>query len=517
MIATPNVQASERGSGVPGRMARSTVWTRPGWWCLLLGAQALLLGVAIHRQIALFDLSHDFAAYWQAIWWIGAHHRWFPPDSVFGWPALANNAEWVLWPIGFLGYPLWPHPSLLLIVQDGCLVGAEAMAWAWLAEATRDRLPPRTRFAFLGAAMIVLTANPWVLRAALFDFHPESILALAMVGAAWALWRRRGRALGAWTALALACGTLGSLMVTGLAVSALLERQRGAAAWLALAGLGSLAGISLAHLNDGSVLSLTYAYLFAPAHPAHVSALTIILAALRHPGRPFTALWGNASSLALNWLPTGFLGWASLAVVGPAGVLTAVNNLVQPHLGTNFESPGFQNVPVYALLVVGAFLAILRGLQHAHARRRAWAVGGMAAMTILTVGLAAVVMPQEWVPAANPQSRALATIWRRIPPGQEVIASQQVVGRFGNRPWVYAIMRSTRFPLHTRTTNVVIAPGYGAGLLPPADQRAAIRDLRHNPQATFVLHRNQVWWFRVARTPGGLTLPYPQHHLWSIY
>lgn len=504
------------GNRVPRRGA-AILWDHPGWWQVLLLAQAVLLAVGIRHQFATFMLSHDFAAYWQAVWWIGAHHRFFPPDSVFGWPALANNAEVVLLPIGLLGYPLWPHPSLLLVVQDGALLGAEAMAWRWIAALTRD-VPPRVRFGWLGAAMISLTANPWMLRTALFDFHPEAILALALVAAARAITERRVRAAVAWSLLAVSCGTLGALSLIGLAGSAAWQRQGRMAAVLAIAGLAALETVSALHWNRGSVLAGSYHYLFAPRHPVHVSAWNVLTAVLTHPGRALAAIAGHGPSLFFNWLPTGFIGWASPLVAGPVAVLSAVNNLVQPHLGTHFGAPGFQNAPLYPLLTVGAFDRLRRWTASARRGWR-WAAAHIWVPWIGATCLGAFfsLFALMWIPATLPANATLAAWWRRIPPSHEVIASQQIVGRFGDRPWVYGVMQRQHFPLHTSVTDVLLYPGFGGRLIPVSDQRQEVRDLLRSPSARLVRRAQGVWWFAVRRTPGGLALPYSHPLAHSTY
>lgn len=490
--------------------------THPGWWQLLFLGQLAFFGWESFREWHGFWLGHDFAAYWQAVWWIGVHHRLLPPDSVFGFPALANNAEWILLPIGWLAYPLWPHPTVLLILQDGAITVAGWMAWRWVAALTTGMVP-RVRWLLLGVTAFLLVGNIWVVRADTFDFHPESLAAVAVLGAARALAERRRWALAGWTLGLLSCGTIGGVLTLGLAGSALLQRQ-----WrpmLAFAATAVLFVVSMGalHWNQGSMLGGTYRYLFLPHPPHQVSALTVAAGVVHHPGRALWALWGNRSGWLLNLLPSGGIGWLSLLVAGPAGLWLLINNLVHPHLGTSFSEPGFQFMPIYALLIVGGLDVIQRRLRHPG--RWAQVVGhailGVAVIT--TAGLAWIGSPSILIPRPMPPARELTQILRRTPPTQEVIASQQGVGRFGGRPWVYAIMRTQRFPLHTPFTTVVVIPNWGASLLPGRDQQAEVRDLQHNPAARLVAHRDGVWWFVVRKTQATLALPYPRSRLRSVY
>ena len=333
----------------------------PEVWYGGFALQAVLMALGGGRELRDFALTHDFAGYWQAVWWMGAHHRWYPPDSVFGWPFFANAGEWIMVPIGFLGYALWPHPSLLLFVQTGALLAAEIIAWHWIAETCRE-WPSTWRFAWLGAAMVSLAANPWILKSDWTDFHSECLLALATVGAAWALHRTRWRALGIWILVALGCGTVGALVVIGVAGSALLQRQWRVAGWIGAAGFATLLCLSHWHLDQGSLMAQSYRYLAGPQGTARtITPWTVLAGVARHPGRAVAAFGHHVPLIVANWWGALGLGWGNVSVLGPLVVVSVVNNLVKPGLPTHFAAPGFQNVILYPLLSIGGLILLRDG------------------------------------------------------------------------------------------------------------------------------------------------------------
>jgi len=500
--------------------SRPSLWTwllaHPGWWQVVFVGQLAFFGRESVHEWSGYWLGHDFAAYWQAVWWMGAHHRLFPPDSVFGFPALANNAEWILLPIGWLLYPLWPHPSLLLMVQDCAIVTASVMAWRWVAALTTGMMR-QSRWLLLGLTAGLLAGNIWIMQADTFDFHPETLAAVALLGAARALAEQRWRALAAWLLFLLSCGTMGGILTLGLAGSALLQHRWRPMIGLVATGVLFILGMGALHWDQGSMLGGTYRYLLLPHPPRHVSALTVAWGVAHHPGRALWALWGNRLEWMLNLLPSGFFGWTSVLVIGPAGLWLLINNLVHPDLGTAFNAPGFQFMPIYALLVVGLMDAVQRALRSRRWIAQTWGYGLLFVAVITTAGLLWLFAPTIKRPPSDPPAHILTHIEQVTPPRQEVIATQQGVGRFGGRPWVYAIMRAQRFPLHTPLTTVILIPHWGARLLPTRDQRAEVHDLQHNPAAHLIAHRDGVWWFVVRKTQATLALPYPRSFLRSVY
>lgn len=481
-------------------------------WTVWLGGQAALFAWQSVREWQGFRLGHDFAVYWQAIWWLGTHGTWFPPDSVLGFPALANNGEWILLIFGKILYPLWPHPTLLLMVQDAALVAASAMAWRWIVALSRG-VPARRRMVLAGSAMLALTANLWMLRTDVSSWHPECLAAVFLLGAARAVSEHRNRAAAGWVLGLLSCGTIGAVLVVGLAGSAWLQRRWGVGAVLGAVGVAGLVCLSVLHWNQGSVLVQSYSYLWAPTRIPHASALTVAKAAVVHPGRVLQALGGNAPDAVLNLLPSAFVGVASSLVAGPVGLWLLINNLVQPHLVTQFSAPGFQFAPIYAMLTVGVFDRVQRGFRSPSAWRFRGAMLLVVIVTCSTLGLDLALFSLSQAAPPKAQAQMLTQVLRHTPPTQAVIASQSVVGRFSSRPWVYAVMRTTHFPLSTPETAVVIVPHFGNPLLPTRDQEAEVRDLLHNPRARLCAHREGVWWFVVRRTPAHptLALPYPAH------
>ena len=244
------------------RFRRKLHWKAAYWWYSPLVAQWLGMIVFSTIQFNRFALTHDFAAYWQAIWLI-AHGHWNPYSTVMGYPFLDNHFELIVYLIAPLVW-LWPHASLLLYIQDTALISAEWIAWIWItASASSLERLPRNTLKTLGICLLVL--NPWTYWTSAFDFHTESLMALTIIGAAYALWRRNSRALTLWVGLTLLAGDVAALLVVGLGLTALLRREWRTSLSLVASGMTWLLIIGAIGANQGSVLLGSYGYLFA--HP----------------------------------------------------------------------------------------------------------------------------------------------------------------------------------------------------------------------------------------------------------
>jgi len=497
-------------------------WTR--WWpWVLIGLQALIYGGISWHRWDTFQMSHDFAAYWQAVQRIGETRNANPWDSVFGYRALANNGEVLLDGLGWFVYPWCPHPWMLLGIQDAALVGTSLIAKAWMQTLFREAIRVHPDWSLAQAngwatgALAVIVSNPWWMITVGFDFHPESILACSILGASYALYRRRLGALLGWSALTLSGGSIGILLLLGLGMAAAVQRR---GVWaLGLLGSASLAFWALArwHWDQGSVLVGSYGYLWAPRVLRHPTAFTVGWSVLTHPGRAWHTLQGRTGHIFDNLWPGGIvMPWPALGIILPSLVLLGVNSLTRLHVITAFGSPGFQNAPIYALLTIGAVHTLFfRRWPGGRWPRRSIlghplgivlgvsfllmivGAGGMAAEQLLTV--------TPWSPAIE---QVLHHVEAQTPEHDEVITSQAVTGRFASRRWVYAVMQTQHFPLHTPWTVVVLIPRGGAHLLPVSAVDQEIATLRKRPAVHVIVHRPGIWVFRVPYQPGGLALPY---------
>ena len=149
----------------------------------------LVLSTLQYRRYA---LTTDFGAYSQA-WWKIAHGQLDPWSTVFNTAFWKNDAEFLLWPLSLL-YHLYPHPVLLLWVQDLVVVATEAIVLGWIIEviAGAQHRVTGTRGVWLACgAALAIVLDPWVYQTIGFDFHFETFATLFVVLVGRDLWAGR--------------------------------------------------------------------------------------------------------------------------------------------------------------------------------------------------------------------------------------------------------------------------------------------------------------------------------------
>jgi hypothetical protein len=193
------------------------------------------------------------------------------------------------------------------------------------------------------------------------------------------------------------------------------------------------------------------------------------------------------------------LGVFYLPIMPILAIVFLANNLWPQPV---FSAPLFQSAPIYILVPIGT-VAVLIWLYQRHQ------ITALALSTIvLTQALvwAAVWMPWipgEWLRVPASTAATLAATHAIIPPGDEVIASQGVIGRFSDRAVNYPLTGSNTLPVHGETW-FVIAPFAGIETASTANEMAFIAELAGPLRATLVTHANGVWVFR-WRPPAGTT------------
>ena len=232
----------------PDRDHRAGSWAR-GWarldrnglrvfWVVAAVALVLQLGLFLgvstfrfHR----FDLYTDFGTYAQAFSVI-AHGHLDPFDTFQTYPFWQNHFELAMWPIALLG-SIWPHPIVLLWLQDLAVVATELIALLWIGQICVERVGVRRAPVAL-LALVATVANAWWWEATIFDVHFETLgMPLALL-CAYALWQGRFRT--AWVAAVLAVlfGDVVALSILFVGLAGLLSARVRAAT----AGCGTRPG-----------------------------------------------------------------------------------------------------------------------------------------------------------------------------------------------------------------------------------------------------------------------------------
>jgi len=468
--STPGAYAGDRGARMDGPDSRQ-VWLprriRRLGWCLLV---LQLVGLLAWSQFTYsrFGLSRDFSFYAQG-WWSIAHGHLNPVSADFGVSFLKNAAEVVLWPLALL-YFLWPHAVDLLWAQDVAIVAAGYVAWRWALEVLEDR--PRVsdamRAKIAAGVVVMLLIDPWAYLTAAYDFHTEPLGALFAILLARGLWRGTSLKNWAWAFLTALCGAVPTLYIIGIGIGALVggRRSRRSGAVLAGMALGYLLvlGALGADGTGGQNFPIWYGYLTGKS--AHVGPLNVLVGLLRHPLAAAQMALSRVSYIVGYLLAGGLVGVAS---PWAAGLILAV--LVPNALNSTpiFILPfaAFQNWALIPVLLVGTVMVIARLADPGRRNSMARALGAVAlAGCIALAGGEFPTLIRDYLPPGSRTAAALRAVEAQSPPTVEVVASEGVVGRFGERDAVYGIQGAPeRIGLAGgRSVVFILVPGHGGHL-----------------------------------------------------
>lgn len=454
----------------------------PGAAALVLAGQLAWLitqSVTLDRH---FDLTSDFALFFQAWHQIGGGHL-DPTGTIYRQaPFLTNHFELILYPLSLFSL-VSNNAFTLLILQDVACVLAEWVAFAWLREVLGERWPAGRsgRDVITAGGLVVLAIDPWIFWANAFDVHLEVFAALFVTLAGRAFWNRR-RSAWLWVALTLLCGTVEAIALIGLGLTLLLLRPdlrlRGLAVLGgALAWVGALSGLGY---DAGSQLNSQYAYLTNPAllsnpgraSATNVSLLSVVAGALRHPRTVGRFLVSRRTELWRFVAGSGGLGVASWIGVPMCLVLLVPGALNYSPYVLNPQS-AFQVLPLLLFVPVGSAAVLCWLVRRGSTWRWVGIVLGVAALVEV------VVLAALWIPRAEPYfarvdapaAHILDGVLTRTSPSTEVVASNGVVGRFAARPWIYAYLGtapSQRIDVAAKTVEFVFAPSQGIETACPA-------------------------------------------------
>jgi hypothetical protein len=426
----------------------------------------------------------------------------------------------------------------MTLVQDLMVWGGELGALYLVVDAVRR---PRWSGRFPGWAAValvtvLLVANPWIYESISFDVHYQSVGAacFAML-ACREMIRGRLPLLALWVVLCLACGDIAGTYLAAVGLGGILagraSRRRGAV--LLVAGTGWFVLSSVLGGDQGSSLTGHYGYLLPGRPTAGASSGVGALAGgfLSHPTALLRNLWGARTSL-----------WAYSSSAGGIGLLTPWSVLPLLVLfesgtgeGSSLRSVAYENFGAMLFIAPLSVLTLawlcdrLRlgrraAVRHAAGLRSSRAVPLVLASVLALNSLvwAAVWMPQvpgTWMRVSPAAAAALDRAAQLVPADAEVIVSQGVSGRLCGRVWCYAIAGdgSQSFPVHARSTYVVVAPYDGIETSSVETQLDVIAELAGPLHATLKFERANIWLFELAGRPAGRVriLPTPTEPAWA--
>lgn len=466
----------------------------------VLGLQLVFLLVWSQILADRFSLTFDFSNYHQA-WWLIGHGDLNPFDTLFRFPFWEGHGEFLLWPLALLG-AVWPHAVTQLWEQDLAAVGAEAIAFVWLCEiagsvdATWRGLRVSSLLASTG--LVLLVADPWMYWALSWDFHFEMIGLVFCVLIArqlhrdphsWRLWL--------WAGLGIACGDVVTSYVCVIALAAAFAGRRGTrrAVILTILALTWAVLLAIGHADRASLLVASYGYLVVGAGQPIPSSLGLVQLAegvITHPMNVARELWARRLDLYAAASTGGLVG-ALWPAIGPVVILVLVEGGLNGYLG--LALPGFQNALLFVLLPVGA-VAVISRLARGHLKLVPVLAGVLAVNALAWGAIWIPRTPTRWVRVSPAAASVLVSAQRMIPPSDEVIASQGILGRFSGRRWVFPVFGSGNIPVNTAPVWVVVAPAQGIETVSTKVGDALVAELEGPLHASLVIHGHGVWVFR---------------------
>ncbi len=543
---TPDVEVPAVGAGPPTRQApeRWLRFVRRGAW-VLFGLQFVCLAIWSALLYSRFSITNDGALYLQGFHLLSQGHL-DPYDTIGRFPLWKDHFTLAWWPISLFDL-VWPHDLLMMWLQDAALVAGEVVAFRWMWEIidrSRSRIAPWWPPILGAVGLVLLVANPWNAWSLSFDIHSEPFATPFILGAAYDFSRGRARRAWVWVAITLLFGDVAASWVIGLALSAVI-----AAYWtrgrhllrtgvlLACAGGGWIALTSLVG-GTGSVLAATFGYLAVRAGeppPTKVTVPQVLSGAVHHPGTALSVLWGHRLNVLADLSPVGWVGMLTPWTFGVPLVVLLTNNATPFSV---FSIPTFQSVPVYGFAAVGT-IVILAWLAAGRLRVPAWLpvpasmrppdsgtrrarrlVAIPRWLSLLVCGLLVVnavvwaaiwfpPMKSTWVRISAGQAESLSSIERRIAPGDEVVASQGVVGRFADRAEVYDLTAGNdHIPMRSSTVWFIVVPNAGIETQSVNGALGTLGALGWLG-ATLVSHDAGIWAFRWHPPRGLRALNFP--------
>jgi uncharacterized membrane protein len=426
LALTGALTAAERGVLRATRLSSRTLWP------LLLGlAVAGFVGVFVWQTFSIHErfgsYGFDLGIFDQGTWLLSQVER--PFVTIRGLNLFGDHASYILLLVAPL-YRLWADPRLLLTLQ--------VLALAFPAVVLYRIAARRLRHPAAGLAVaLAYLAYPGMQWAATWQFHPETLAAGFLAGAALAADEERPRTMAVLLALAMLCKEDVGLVVAGFGALLWLT---GRARWgqLAIAaGIGwfLLTAFVLVPLANGRGSSPHAQLNYGIGGSGPLAVLGAVPDLLQ---RALVTTFANTglAYLALVFVPLALLplaSWRHLLPVAPPILL----NLAAVH--------GYQQKITYQYLATSApFLAIAAtaGMVVLTARRR----GLLAPLAILLVAVAVAMDvrfgPAPWSdkPALGPpprQTEARQAALSMIPPDAPVSAQYHLVTHLAHRRQVY--------------------------------------------------------------------------------
>jgi hypothetical protein len=482
---------------------------------ILIGLQFLFLLWWSARLADRFALTRDYALFEQGAYLL-SHGSINPWSTVAGYTFWQDHAMFLFLPISYL-QAIWPHPAMLLWIQDAMQILAEVVALTWICEIVANRVDlhrsTRVAVGLIAAGVMLLVLNPWTAFSMSYDFHVEAIGALTALLVARDLYRQK-RTVWLWVAVSLLAGDAAAAYTVAVGISAVLMGRR----WMrpglimAVAALAWLMLMTKLGLDRGEEFSIQLAY--GPLITGHArvplrraKGWDVLLSAVEYPGRALHMLSVNRLNLWANIASFGILGILFLPLLVPILLLLIEGGFASG--GSNFALPGFQNVALYSwgpIGTIGAFCLLYNLWRKRSGKLTRWLVPALMAAIVLNAAVWAAVWiprtPTQWLRVSPATASTLKAAEAKIPQRDQVIASQGVAGGFAYRRYVDILVKSEVLErVYTKYVWIVLAPTQGIESASVAGIYEDVSVLDKDPNARLEMARNGVWVYRVKMIP----------------
>jgi hypothetical protein len=351
--------------------------------------------------------------------------------------------------------------------------------------------------------LILLLANPWTIWIDSFDFHPQAIDLFFALLAAHFFWR--GSARRGWVAalLALACGAIGATYVAGVGLSSMLAGRRWRRLGAMLLTLGILWLLLISHIG-GDRASGVYSNLTQGAHSTSITTYQLIQAIFEHPSRAFSSVWSVRKDMFADIVPGGLIGFFSPWSFGISFLVLVEGSLTG---SAGFIEPYVQNSLPFIFLIPLGTIAFCVTLASTRQRWKRILSFFLATLTIINIGGWSITWfhrtESQWVSVSSSTATTLSRALAMIHPGDEVIASQGIMGPFAFRQWIYPLVGGpvASFPIRSRTVWFVMSPGSGIETETTIEAESQIGQIAVQLHARLIIDSNGIFVFKWRPRP----------------
>ena len=385
-----------------------------------------LIGLVIfsHLQASHFNLEQDFAQFGQGIFKI-AHGDFSAFIDFKGRNFYRDHGFFFIYLISPLWY-IWPHPELLLWIQDVFILIAELVAFDWIKKIVFESKGTLCKFdskLILLFSSILLSANPFVAWTAANDFHVEVFSTVFLILITRSLYLSSDFYL-FWLFLLLTTGNVGISYAFGICLTILLIKRR-ISRELIFSSLITVFGsvlFSVIHADMGSSFA-GYRY-FSHNNLTPHSMFQVAKNMITQPFKVLKEVTSKSTSIWAMFSSAGLLGVFSPWVGGVVLVVFVESATSSGALTT--PSYSFQNFVIFVFLPVGWCLSVKKLIIW----NRRLGLYAISLTMCIAIGWTMIWLPEtthRWITTPETASSTLRQISSQIPASDELVVSQGVI------------------------------------------------------------------------------------------